>query len=351
MSQEYSASAIAEMIQGTIKGNADSVIHAVNSLRLAEPGELSFVNTPKHLPELRACKASIVLVPADWGHEPEDGQTLILCADPDKAFSKLCGIFAPPPLNLPPGTIHPTAFVDPTAQLAEDVYVGPNAVIMEGAVIGKGTRICACSYIGQFSKIGENCILHPGARVLHRCILGKRVLLHSGVVIGADGFGYNPTFRGLVKVPQNGIVKIDDDVEVGANSTIDRARFGITWIKKGVKIDNLVQVGHNVIIGESSVLIAQSGVAGSAELGRGVVLAAKAGVNGHITMGDGSKVLGCSAAQKSVAPGDTVYGVPGENQKDYLERFVLPTRVRKMKERLEKLEKELDELKKGLANE
>lgn len=349
MSQTYSITQIAEQINGTIQGNPEAMIHAVNSLRLASDGELSFLNNAKHLAELRACKASAVIVPADWKHEPEEGQTLILCEDPDKAFSKVCNLFAPPPLEYAPG-IHPTAFVDPTAKIGEDVYIGPNAVIMEGAEIGNGTRVCACSYVGQFSKIGEKCILHPGVRVLHRCIIGKRVYLHAGVVIGADGFGYNPTFRGLVKVPQNGIVRIDDDVEVGANSTIDRARFGITWIKKGVKIDNLVQIGHNVIVGESSVLIAQSGVAGSAELGRGVVLAAKAGVNGHITMGDGSKVLGCSAAQRSTAPGDTVYGVPGENQKSYLERYMMPTRLRKLMDRVDKLEKELAEMKQANGN-
>ena len=217
-------------------------------------------------------------------------------------------------------------------------------IVMEGAEIGKNTKICACSYVGQFVKIGENTMLHPGVRVMHRCIIGNRVIIHGGAVIGADGFGYNATFRGLVKVPQNGIVRIDDDVEVGACSTIDRARFGVTWIKKGVKIDNLVFVAHNVIVGESSVLIGQSGVAGSAELGRGVVLQARAGVNGHITMGDGSKVLGCSAAQKSTPPGGTVFGVPGETQEAYLERFALPIRMRKVLARLDKLEAKLAEL-------
>ena len=343
MSKEYKASEIAEIVHGTVVGNPDAVVTAVNSLRLAQANEVSFLNNAKYLKAQRESHAGVVLVPADWKYDPPEGQTNILCEDPDKAFSKLCGLFAPPPLDYLPG-VHPTAFVDPSVKLAEGVYVGPNAVVMEGAEIGKNTKICACSYVGQFVKIGENTMLHPGVRVMHRCIIGNRVIIHGGAVIGADGFGYNATFRGLVKVPQNGIVRIDDDVEIGACSTIDRARFGMTWIKKGVKIDNLVFVAHNVIVGESSVLIGQSGVAGSAELGRGVVLQAKAGVNGHITMGDGSKVLGCSAAQKSTAPGDTVFGVPGESQEAYLERFALPIRMKKVLARLAKLEERLAEL-------
>ena len=343
MSKEYKASELAEIVHGTVVGNPDAVVTAVNSLKLAQANEVSFLNNAKYLKAQRESHAGVVLVPADWKYDPPEGQTNILCEDPDKSFSKLCGLFAPPPLDYPPG-VHPTAFVDPSVKLAEGVYVGPNAVVMEGAEIGKNTKICACSYVGQFVKIGENTMLHPGVCVMHRCIIGNRVIIHGGAVIGADGFGYNATFRGLVKVPQNGIVRIDDDVEVGACSTIDRARFGVTWIKKGVKIDNLVFVAHNVIVGESSVLIGQSGVAGSAELGRGVVLQARAGVNGHITMGDGSKVLGCSAAQKSTPPGGTVFGVPGETQEAYLERCALPIRMRKVLARLDKLEAKLAEL-------
>ena len=352
MNKEYKASELAEIVHGTVVGNPDTVVNAVNSLKLAERNEVSFLNSAKYLKAQRESHAGIVLVPRDWKYEPPEGQTNIHCEDPDKAFTKLCAIFAPEPLDYPVG-VHPTAFVHPTAKLAEGVHVGPNAVVMEGAEIGKNTKIlegaeigkntkiCACAYIGQETKVGENTTIYPGVCIMHRCIIGNRVIIHGNAVIGADGFGYNATFRGLVKVPQNGIVRIDDDVEIGACSTIDRARFGMTWIKKGVKIDNLVFVAHNVIVGESSVLIGQAGVAGSAELGRGVVLQARAGVNGHITMGDGSKVLGCSAAQKSTPPGGTVFGVPGETQEAYLERFALPIRMRKVLARLDKLEAKL----------
>ena len=193
-------------------------------------------------------------------------------------------------------------------------------------------------------QIGENCLIYPNVSILRHCRLGNKIIIHSGATIGSDGFGYTPTFTGLVKVPQNGIVQIDDNVEIGANTTIDRARFGKTWIKKGVKIDNLVQVAHNVIVGESSALIAQCGIAGSAELGRGVILAAKAGVNGHITLGDGSKVAGCSAAERSLAPGASAFGTPGESQEDWVERHLLPRKVRKLTARIEELEAMLAEL-------
>ena len=343
MSKEYKASELAEIVRGTVVGNPDAVVNAVNSLKLAERNEVSFLNSAKYLKAQRESHAGIVLVPRDWKYEPPEGQTNIHCDDPDKAFSKLCNIFAPDPLDYPVG-VHPTAFVHPTAKLAEGVHVGPNAVIMEGAEIGKNTKICACAYIGQYTKVGENTTIYPGVCIMHRCIIGNRVIIHGCAVIGADGFGYTPSFRGLVKVPQNGIVRIDDDVEVGACTTIDRARFGMTWIKKGVKIDNQVFVAHNVIVGESCVLIGQSGIAGSAELGRGVELQARAGVNGHITMGDGSRVLGLSAAQKSTPPGETVFGVPGESQQAYLERFALPIRVRKLMDRVAKLEAKIAEL-------
>ena len=213
------------------------------------------------------------------------------------------------------------------------------------AEIGNGTVIGGGAYIGHYAKIGENCIINANVSIMHRCILGSRVIIHAGSTIGADGFGYTPTFRGLVKVPQNGIVQIDNDVEIGANSCIDRARFGKTWIKKGAKIDNLVQVGHNVILGESSVLIGQSGIAGSAEIGRGVIVSAQAGVNGHITLGDGCFIAGASAAQRSVPPGVSVFGTPAETDAEFFERHTLPRKVKRLLARIEKLEEELKNLK------
>lgn len=343
MNKTVKITELAELVGGTIEGDSAREASGVNSLKLATETEVSFLSNIKYKIQLDATKAGIVLIAADLKLHPRENQSFIRCANPDKAFTKVCGVFAPEPQKFEPG-IHPTAVVHPTAQLAEGVYVGPTAVIEQGAIIGKNTVIGAGVYVGEFTRIGENCMIYPNVSILRRCILGNKLIIHSGATIGADGFGFTPTFTGLVKVPQNGIVQIDDNVEIGANTTVDRARFGKTWIKKGVKIDNLVQVAHNVIIGESSALISQCGVAGSAEIGRGVILFAQSGVNGHITLGDGSKVAACSAAERSLPPGGAAYGTPGETQEDFVERHMLPRRVRKLTDRIEKLEAMLAEL-------
>ncbi len=335
--KEYKASLLAELTGGTLKGNPDAVVTGVNSLKMANKGEASFLHSAKYLTVMRASKAEVVLVPADWSKEPEEGQTLILCDDPDKSFTKVCGLFANDPVNYEM-SIHPAAYVHPAAQVAEGVHVGPSAVIDEGAVVEKGAVICAGAYIGHFCHIGEETYIAPNVSIMKYCSVGKKCIIHSGTTIGADGFGFTPTFRGLIKIPQNGIVVIEDDVEIGANCTIDRARFGKTWIRKNVKIDNLVHVAHNVVVGQSSVLIGQCGIAGSAEIGRGVVVSAQAGINGHITLGDACMVAGASAVQHSVPPGQTVIGLPAETQEDFLARHLLPRKVKKLEARLAKLE-------------
>ena len=345
MNKVVKVSELSELVGGTVEGDAAREVSGVNSLKLAVESDVSFLSNIKYKVQLDSTRAGAILVANDLPIQPKEGQTFIRCANPDKAFTKVCGIFAPEPQKFEPG-IHPSAVVHPSAQLAEGVYVGPTAVIEQGAVIGKNTVIGAGVYVGEFTRIGENCMIYPNVSILRHCRLGNKLIIHSGATIGSDGFGFTPTFTGLVKVPQNGIVQIDDNVEIGANTTVDRARFGKTWIKKGVKIDNLVQVAHNVIIGESSALIAQSGIAGSAELGRGVIIAAQAGVNGHITLGDGSKVAGCSAAERSLAPGAAAFGTPGESQEDFVERHMLPRKVRKLTARIEKLEALLLELQK-----
>jgi UDP-3-O-[3-hydroxymyristoyl] glucosamine N-acyltransferase len=337
MAKIMKASEIAELIQGTVQGNPDQEITAVNSLKLAQPNEVSFLANIKYRVQLDNTKASVVLVNQEWNLPAKEGVTFITCANPDKAFTKVCAEFAPAPQTFEAG-IHPSAVVHPTAVIGEGTYVGPTAVIEQGAIIGKNTVIGAGVYVGESVKIGDNCMIYPNVSIMRYCVLGNKLIIHAGVTIGADGFGFTPTFTGLVKVPQNGIVQIDDNVEIGANTTIDRARFGKTWIKKGVKIDNLVQVGHNVIVGESSALIAQCGIAGSAEIGRGDVVYAQSGVNGHITLGDGSVLAACSAAEHSIPPGATVYGLPAESQENFVNRLMLPRTVRKLTSRIEKLE-------------
>lgn len=340
----FTAEQLAALVNGTVAGDSRRTVSGVNSLKLATANDVSFLGSMKHRKQFDETKAGIILLENGLKLEPSETRTLIFCESPDKAFTRVCNEYAPEPIRYEPG-ICPGAYVDPTAKIGENVYIGPNAVVQAYAEIGNGTVIGGGAYIGHYAKIGENCIINANVSIMHRCILGNKVIIHAGSTIGADGFGYTPTFRGLVKVPQNGIVQIDNDVEIGANSCIDRARFGKTWIKKGAKIDNLVQVGHNVILGESSVLIGQSGIAGSAEIGRGVIVSAQAGVNGHITLGDGSFVAGASAAQRSVPPGVSVFGTPAETDVEFFERHTLPRKVKRLLARIEKLEEELKTLK------
>jgi len=347
MSKTAKAKDLCALVDGVLKGDGEIEVKGVNSLKFASPEEASFLSNIKYKKQMETTKAGVILVGKDWTGEPTAGKAYIVCGNSDFAFSKVCQIFAPEAIKYEPG-VHPTAFVHPSAKLGEGVHVGPNATVDEGAEIGKGTAICAGAYVGRFVKIGRGCLIYPNVSVLHRCVLGDKVILHSGTVIGSDGFGYTPTPMGLAKIPQNGIVQIDDDVEIGSNTSVDRARFGKTWIKSGVKIDNLVQVAHNVVVGEFSVLVGQCGIAGSAELGMGVVVAAQAGVAGHITMGDRSTVAGMSGVEKSVPPGATVMGLPAEPPREFSERHLLTRKVRKLAEKIEKLEAELLALKKNV---
>ncbi len=344
MEKIFSAAEIAELVSAAaVKGDPGKTVNGVNSLRLAKENELSFLSNGKYLNVMHSSAASVILVPADLAEEPAEGKTLILCENPDKAFTKVCGLFAPaePVYEM---TVSPMAYVAPTAKIGANVHIGPTAVIDDGAEIGDGCIIRAGAYIGPDCKIGEKTTIHPNVSIMRSCLVGKRCIIHAGTTIGSDGFGYTPTFRGLIKVPQNGIVQIDDDVEIGANCTIDRARFSKTWIKKGVKIDNLVHVAHNVIVGESSALIGQCGIAGSAVLGRGCAIGAQAGINGHIELGDGTKVIGPSAVQKGTRPGESVIGVPAESEMEFFERHMAPRKIKKLTARIEKLEETIKAL-------
>ena len=341
-----SAEKIAEIVKGKIVGDPSRIISGVSGIRDAKSTDLSFVGSKRYEKQLADTGAGIVLVCADLASASTENRTLIVCGNVDYAFSVVIALFAEEPPKWPVG-IHPSAVVSPTAVIGQGVSINANAVIEDGAQIGDGTVIGAGCYIGHDAKIGAGSLLYPNVTVMYRCIVGRKAVIHPGVVIGGDGFGFIPGPQGLVKVPQTGIVQIDDDVEIGANTTIDRARFGKTWIKSNVKIDNQVMIAHNVVIGESSILVAQSGIAGSAELGRGVVLAAKSGVNGHITLGDGVQVAGTSGVVKSLPAGAIALGTPAESQREFMARYSLPSRFEKLKAKVEKLESELSKLAKN----
>ena len=338
------AAKIAEMVNGKLVGSPDRTISSVSGIRDAQSDQLSFIGNKKYQHQLESTKAGVVLVCPDLADAPAVDRTLIVCENVDYAFATVIAVFAEEPPKWPVG-VHPSAVVSPEAKLGQGVSINANAVIEAGAEIGDDTVIGAGCYIGHDVKIGAGSLLYPNVTVMYRCVIGRKAVIHPGVVIGGDGFGFIPTKQGLVKVPQTGIVQIDDDVEIGANTTIDRARFGKTWIKSNVKIDNQVMIAHNVVIGESSILVAQCGIAGSAELGRGVVLAAKSGVNGHITLGDGVQVAGTSGVVKSLPAGAIALGTPAESQREFMARHTLPSRFEKLSAKVEALRKEIAELK------
>jgi UDP-3-O-[3-hydroxymyristoyl] glucosamine N-acyltransferase len=288
---------IAELSGGELRGDPALLITGAASLAEATAGEISFFANPKYAGQLRKTQASAIFVPADFTEQTTASQ--IRVANPPKAFEQMVMKFAPKPVQFSPG-VHATAIVDLTVKLGANVSIQPYAVIEAGTTIGDGVFIGAGSYIGHNSSIGAQCRIYPHVTIRERTRVGARVIIHSGVVIGADGFGFEAVGGRHEKVPQLGIVQIDDDVEIGANTTIDRARFGRTWIQQGVKIDNLVQIAHNVVIGRGSIIVAQVGIAGSSRLGERVTLAGQVGVVGHIDIGDNNIVAAQSGVSKNL---------------------------------------------------
>jgi len=339
------AAQISEIVNGTVCGDPQREISGISGIKDASKDQLSFVSNKKYEEMLNSSAAGIVLVCKDLAGASTENRSLVICDNVDYAFAKLTALFAEEPPAFVPG-IHPTAAVDPSAKIGANVSIGANAVVEAGAQIADNAVIGALCYIGHDVSIGAGTILYPSVTVMYRCTVGAKCIIHPGVVIGADGFGFVPGPQGLVKVPQTGIVTIGNDVEIGANTTIDRARFGKTVIKDNVKIDDQVMVAHNVVVGESSILVAQAGIAGSAELGRGVIIAGQSGVNGHITIGDGCQVGGTSSVVKSLPPGQIVLGTPAEPQRDFLGRLALPKKVQKLDAKIKELEAKIKELSK-----
>jgi len=316
----------------------DLVITGPASLDDAGPGEISFCGSPKYLKKLLGTRASACLVPK--GFSEAAPPALLRVENPAATFAKILEHFAPQPLTYAPG-VHPSAVVAADVRLGDGVHVGANAVIEAGASLGARTIVGAGTFIGHGTRTGEDCFFYPHVTILERSILGHRVTLHSGVVIGSDGFGYEFQNGHHQKIPQTGIVEIADDVEIGANSTVDRARFGRTRILRGTKIDNLVQVAHNVTIGEHSILCAQVGISGSTRLGSYVTLAGKVGVNGHIEIGDAAIVSAMAGVTKSVPPKTILAGLPARPLREFKQNNALLRNIHKLYERVRVLEEQL----------
>jgi UDP-3-O-[3-hydroxymyristoyl] glucosamine N-acyltransferase len=326
---------LAEMCGGEVSGDAEATITGAASLAEATPGEITFYGNPRYLAAFRKTRASAAFVPEDFTEQIIGAQ--IRVANPTKAFEQVVLKFAPQPIFFAPGT-HPSAVVAPGVSLGEEVAIGPYAVIEPGVEIGAGARIGAHSYVGHETTIGAGTLIYPKVTIRERTRIGKRVIIHSGTVIGSDGFGFEMAAGGHKKVPQIGIVQIDNDVEIGANTTIDRARFGRTWIQEGVKIDNLVQIAHNVVIGKHSIIVAQVGIAGSVRIGSGVVIGGQAGIIGHIEIDDGTMIGAQSGVSKSLH-GGTWWATPTVPLKDAKEQLAWVRRLGKLFERVKALER------------
>ncbi len=322
------------------KEAADFEIQGFAAVGEAEQGEITFLGNPKYLPALRLSRATAALVPLDFADSVSP--ILLRVKNPTAAFGTVIDLFADVD-HVHSAGIHPLAYVAPGACVADSASIQPFAVVETGAVVGAGTVVGAHCYIGSHAAIGENSILYSHVSIMARCLVGNRVILHSGVVLGSDGFGFECVSGQHVKLPQRGIVQVDDDVEIGANTTVDRARFGRTWIQKGTKIDNLVQIAHNVTVGEHSILCAQVGIAGSTKLGRFVTLAGQVGVNGHIEIGDEAIVTAKAGVVKSVASKEIMVGLPARPAKIYKRSLFHMERLEKLYARVKELEKQLAE--------
>lgn len=333
-------SEIAALIHGSVDPQgADLRITGVASVSEAGPGDLTFFGNPKYLTALKNSKAGAALVPLDF--QETIRAIPVRVENPSLAFAKILERFRPPSVVYAPG-IHPRAVVADDAQIGEGACIQAGAVIEPGAKIGAHSIIGANSYVGHNAVLGTSCHIYPNVTIRENSLIGNRVIIHSGTVIGSDGFGYETQGGKHIKIPQIGIVQIDDDVEIGANTTIDRARFGRTWIQEGTKIDNLVQIAHNVVVGKHSILVSQVGISGSTRLGNYVTLAGQVGVVGHIELGDQVIVGAKSGVSKSIPAGQRWYGIPAGPAEDFKTRLGYVGRLKKLYERVKRLESLID---------
>jgi UDP-3-O-[3-hydroxymyristoyl] glucosamine N-acyltransferase len=322
-----------------VTGDGKTVIRAVNGLREAGPGDITFLANTKYAPLLSATKASAVIVSDGT---PAPIPTLSV-RNPDLAFG-LVAQHLYGGARRPPAGVHPTAVVAPSAVLGKNVTVGAGTVVEEGASVGDNAVLYPQVYVGAEASIGPDALLYPQVVVRERCRVGARVILHSGTVVGSDGFGY-ATDKGVHhKIPQVGIVVIEDDVELGANVAIDRARFGRTVIGRGTKIDNLVQIGHNVVLGQGCLLVSQSGIAGSTRVGNYVMMAGQTGVVGHLEIGDQAIITAQSGITKDVPPKAIVSGSPAGDRRTHLKELAALSKLPDALQEIRKLRQEIEEL-------
>jgi UDP-3-O-[3-hydroxymyristoyl] glucosamine N-acyltransferase len=336
---ELALSKIASLVDGRGTGDSDPIIRGVAPFDGAGEGDITLAASPECLKRLNSSKAAAFIVAR---HVTEGAGPLLQVDHPMVAFAKVIELFHPP-ARIPLG-VHPLACVGAMVRLGAEVSVGPFAVLGERVRLGDRVQVGPGAVIGDDVHLGDDVLLHPHVVIGARCRIGNRVVIHAGTVVGSDGFGFAPDGTRFHKIPQTGVVQIDDDVEIGANNAIDRATFGKTWIGRGVKTDNLVHIAHNVQVGDNTVIVAQVGISGSVTIGRNVILAGQAGISGHISIGDGATVGPSAGVVKSVAAGEVVLGTPATARMHQLRVQSVVAKLPELKKRLDRVERQVAQL-------
>lgn len=342
----YTLGELARLLGGDLRGPADLVVHGLAAVEQATSRELTFIAQKKYLRLAASSQAAAFLVSPEWAAL---GRPCIVVPQPYLAYAQAAALFAPPPQRW--AGVSDRAYLGEGVVLGADVSVAPLAFLGDRVRLGDRVTVGPGCVLGMEVEIGADTLLYPNVTILDRCRLGERVIIHSGTVLGADGFGYVPTPQGHHKIPQLGTVVIEDDVEIGANCTIDRAALGETRIGRGTKIDNLVMLAHNVMVGEHSILVAQVGIAGSTKVGRRVVIGGQVGVVGHIEIGDGAQLGAKAGVNHSIAPGQVVVGSPARPYKDFLAISAVTGKLPEIYKRLKRLENQVAALLPGEAAE
>ncbi len=340
---EFDAATIAGFLKGEVEGDPGVTVNTIAKIEEGHPGALSFLSNPKYEQYIYTTASSIILVNKSFVPASKVNATLIRVENAYEAFASLLQLVdkARPRKK----GVHPTAVIEPSAKVGQDVYIGPYAYIGDNCIIGDGSSIYPHVYIGDNARIGKNCTLFHRVTVYHECVLGEGCIIHAGTVIGSDGFGFAPQSENeFMKIPQLGNVVLEDHVEIGANTTIDRATMGSTFIRKGVKLDNLIQVGHNVDIGENTVMAAQTGISGSTKIGKNCMFGGQVGIGGHIKIANGTKMGAQSGLISNVKEENTaIQGSPAMDMRTFLKTSVIIKNLPEMKTRLDKIERDLKE--------
>lgn len=347
---EFKATTIAEFLQGTVEGDDQVSVSNVSKIEDGKPGTLAFLANPKYEKYVYDTKASVVLVRKDFAPERPISATLIRVEDPYQSMAALLELYQqtkPQKFG-----IEQPSFIDSSAKTGDNIYIGAFAYIGANSTIGIGTKIYPQVYVGSNVKIGDNTILFPGVKIYDDCVIGSNCILHAGAVIGSDGFGFAPTADGSYKkIQQVGNVVLEDDVEIGANTTIDCSTMGSTIIRKGVKLDNLIQIAHNCEIGENTVMAAQIGIAGSTKVGKNCIFGGHVGIAGHLNIGDKVTIGAMAGVSNNIKEGKIVLGTPAMDHDRALKAFVVYRRLPELRNSVSDLEKEVKELKAKLKEE